>query len=412
MLNSSFCPLPWIHLSSLPDGSARLCCKAVDNRVVGQCGEKMNLGKDSINSIWNSDYYKKIRQAMLNDTQPVDCEVCYNEDRNGKRSMRVKELEIWKDSEKLNTAIENTKDGEVLNVPSYLDLRMGNLCNLKCRTCDPVSSSQIFKEGLTVEEQPEFFSKKMYVASTMDDWWKTDVFKDSLKLMIPTTELVWLSGGEPTLVPEGNELIQNLIDTGKAKDIKLRYVINLTNLTDKFISQIEKFKSVDFHCSIDGIEEVNHYMRYPSDFKTLEQNLEKLTNTNANLICLIHTVSNLNIYRVPDVIDWIEKFNIGKRNKVKLNINVVNKPELFHISLLDRSTKELVSSRLLSYKTNQKNTTELKSLCDMMNEEKHNKNKLQKDFYNYVTTIDKSRNQDILKYLPELENFLMECKNG
>jgi hypothetical protein len=48
----------------------------------------------------------------------------------------------------------------------------------------------------------------------------------------------------------------------------------------------------------------------------------------------------------------------------------------------------------------------------MMNEEKHNKNKLQKDFYNYVTTIDKSRNQDILKYLPELENFLMECKNG
>jgi glutamate-1-semialdehyde 2,1-aminomutase len=230
--------------------------------------------------------------------------------------------------------------------------------------------------------------------------------------MIPTTELVWLSGGEPTLVPEGHELIQNLIDTGRAKDIKLRYVINLTNITDKFIAQFQKFKSVDFHCSIDGIEEVNHYMRYPSDFKILEQNLEKLTNTNANLICLIHTVSNLNIYRVPDVIDWIEKFNMGKHNKVRLNINLVNKPELFHISLLDRSTKELVSHRLLSYKTNQKNTAELKSLCDIMNEEKHNKNKLQKDFYKYITEIDKLRNQDILEYLPELENFLKECKNG
>ena len=310
--------MPWIHLSSLPDGSTRLCCKAVDNRVTDNAGNKMNLGKDSIDDIWNSDYYQQIRRDMIENKFPEACQVCYKEDAAGKRSMRVKELEIWNDSNTLNTALENTDNGKVAVLPTYLDLRMGNLCNLKCRTCDPVSSSQIHKEGKSIAGAPTFFESSMSIADTMEEWWSTATFKQALQRLLPTTELVWLSGGEPTLVDEGQALIQRLIDTDRAKDTKLRYVINLTNLTEKFISRFEQFKSVDFHCSIDGINDVNYYMRYPSDFSTLEKNLTRLTETNANLICLIHTVSNLNIHRVPDVIDWLEDFNKDKTNKVKL----------------------------------------------------------------------------------------------
>lgn len=411
-MNNSFCPLPWIHLSSLPDGSTRLCCKAVDNRVTDNAGNKMNLGKDSIDDIWNSNYYQQIRRDMIENKFPEACQVCYKEDAVGKRSMRVKELEIWNDSNTLNTALENTDNGKVAVLPTYLDLRMGNLCNLKCRTCDPVSSSQIHKEGKSITDAPTFFESSMSIADTMEEWWSTATFKQALQRLLPTTELVWLSGGEPTLVDEGQALIQRLIDTNRAKDTKLRYVINLTNLTEKFISRFEQFKSVDFHCSIDGINDVNYYMRYPSDFSTLEKNLTRLTETNANLICLIHTVSNLNIHRVPDVIDWLEDFNKDKTNKVKLNLNPVNKPELFHPSILDDFTKQIVYDRLTSYKTNQKNTKELHSLCNIMMQENHQKNHLQKSFYRYITAVDKSRGQNVLDYLPELDVFLGVCKNG
>ena len=404
--------MPWIHLSSLPDGSTRLCCKAVDNRVTDNAGNKMNLGKDSIDDIWNSNYYQQIRRDMIENKFPEACRVCYNEDAAGKRSMRVKELEIWNDSNTLNTALENTDNGKVAVLPTYLDLRMGNLCNLKCRTCDPVSSSQIHKEGKSITDAPMFFQNSMSTADTMEEWWSTTPFKQALQRLLPTAELVWLSGGEPTLVDEGQALIQRLIDTDRAKDTKLRYVINLTNLTEKFISRFEQFKSVDFHCSIDGINDVNYYMRYPSDFSTLKKNLTRLTETNANLICLIHTVSNLNIHRVPDVIDWLEDFNKDKTNKVKLNLNPVNKPELFHPSILDDFTKQMVYDRLTSYKTNQKNTKELHSLCNIMMQENHRKNHLQKRFYRYITAVDKSRGQNVLDYLPELDTFLGVCKNG
>ena len=410
-MNSSFCPLPWIHLSSLPDGSTRLCCKAVNHRVVDDSGNKMNLAQDSVEDIWNSNYYKKIRQDMLDDKLPSACEVCYKEDAAGKRSMRIKELEIWNNSDTLNTALESTTDGNVSVLPTYLDFRMGNLCNLKCRTCDPVSSSQIHKEGSSLTDMPKFFQNSMQTADRMTEWWTTQEFKQGLQRLLPTAELVWLSGGEPTLVPEGQALIQTLIDSGRAKDTKLRYVINLTNLTEKFISQFEQFKSVDFHCSIDGIDDVNYYMRYPSDFQTLEKNLTRLTETNANLICLIHTVSNLNIYRVPDVIDWLDKFNTGKQNKVKLNLNPVNEPELFHPSILDDDTKQTVYDRLTAYSTNEKNTAELKSLCKIMMHNNPRKKELQKNFYGYIKSVDRSRNQYILDYLPELDVFLGECKN-
>lgn len=411
-MNNSFCPLPWIHLSSLPDGSTRLCCKAVDNRIVDDNGNKMNLGEDTIDNIWNSKYYQQIRRDMVENKFPEACQVCYKEDAVGKRSMRVKELEIWNNSNTLNTALDNTNDGIVSVLPTYLDLRMGNLCNLKCRTCDPVSSSQIHKEGKSITDAPNFFKSSMSTADTMVQWWSTITFKQSLQRLLPTTELVWLSGGEPTLVDEGHALIQRLIDTDRAKDTKLRYVINLTNLTEKFINQFEQFKSVDFHCSIDGINDVNYYMRYPSDFGTLEKNLSRLTETNANLICLIHTVSNLNIYRVPDVIDWLEDFNKDKSNKVKLNLNPVNKPDLFHPSILDDHTKQIVYNKLTNYKTNQKNTKELQSLCNIMMQENTHKNYLQKSFYKYITAVDKLRGQNILDYLPELDVFLGVCKNG
>lgn len=405
-MNDNFCPLPFIHLSTLPSGQTRLCCKAVNNHVPNG-----NLNDTTVEEVWNGEYYKSIRTQMLNGEYPEACTVCYKEDAAGKRSMRVKESEIWNNSDSLRLALENEKDGKLETDPVYLDLRMGNLCNLKCRTCDSVSSSQIHKETKEIETLPVFFKQKIDIANNSGSWWEKSTFTKSLERLLPTTELIWLSGGEPTLVEEGNKLIQDCIDKGHASDIILRLVVNLTNVTDQFIYNYEQFKEANFHCSIDAVGEANDYLRHPSKFDTLETNLKKITRSNSNLVCLICTVSLMNIFRLPELIDWLDDFNKTSPNRVRLNINPLNEPFLFHPNILDEETKAKITEKLLAYNTNEKNTAEIKSLLDIMNTENIQASKFRKDFRNYIDTLDKIRNQKFTDVFPELTKFYEVCND-
>lgn len=404
--NNSFCPLPFIHLSTLPTGQTRLCCKTVNCHIPNG-----NLNDTTIQDIWNNEYYRTVRQQMLVGEYPKDCKVCYNEDAVGKRSMRIKELEIWENSSTLKKALDSENNGYLETDPVYLDLRMGNLCNLKCRTCDPVSSSQIQKEVAMLDSSPLFFRQKIIDAEQMKPWWKNTLFKKSIESLLSSAELIWLSGGEPTLVPEGNALIQQCIDAGIAKDIVLRLVVNLTNVTDQFIERYEQFKQANFHCSLDAIGDANHYLRYPSNFAELEKNLRKIVNSKSNLVCLICTISLMNIYRLPDLINWLDNFNKTSPNRVRLNINPLNEPEIFHPRILDDDTKHMITERLTSYRTNDKNTRELRSLLNMMNTESNNSVSLRRDFRQYIDSVDNVRKQCFVEVFPELEKFYKQC-NG
>lgn len=384
IVERNYCPLPFIMLSTLPSGQTRLCCKAVNNHVPDG-----NLNDKSVDEIWNGDYYKNVRNQMTNGEYPSQCEVCYKEDKLGKRSMRLKELEIWGKQEK-------AKD------PYYLDLRMGNLCNLQCRTCDSASSSQIHKEAKQLDYIPTFFRQKSIEADSMKPWWE----KEDIKKLLPTAKLLWMSGGEPTLVKAGKEFIDYCIEKDYAKDIKLRYVINLTNLTEEFISKFEHFKSVDFHCSIDGLYEVNDYLRYPSDFKTVATNLNRLQKTKAKLIMIIYTASIFNIYRTPDIIEWLEMFD-----RVSININPLNEPFMYHPNILDDKTKDKIRRELIAFETTPKLKNEIQALVRLMDTNIENKDKYRKEFALFVDEQDKKRNQNFCDTFPELKTFYEICKN-
>jgi len=384
LVERNYCPLPFIMLSTLPSGQTRLCCKTVNNHVPDG-----NLNNKSVDEVWNGDYYENVRSQMKNGEYPSQCEVCYREDKAGKRSMRLKELEIWGKQEKAD-------------LPYYLDLRMGNLCNLQCRTCDSASSSQIHKEAKKLDYMPMFFKQKMEEANSIKPWWE----KEDIKKLLPTAKLLWMSGGEPTLVQAGKEFIDYCIEKDYAKDIKLRYVINLTNLTEEFISKFKKFKSVDFHCSIDGLYEVNDYLRYPSDFKTIANNLHRLQKTNAKLIMIIYTASIFNIYRTPEIIEWLEMFD-----RVSININPLNEPFMYHPNILDDETKNMIKSELLSFETTPKLRNEIESLVQLMDTEIENKDKYRKEFALFVDAQDKVRKQSFCDTFPELKSFYEMCKN-
>jgi hypothetical protein len=74
-MSKTFCPLPWIHLATRPNGDVRVCCTAnasgasiddvKDAGLVKQDGVNMNLRDHTITQVWNSQFMRNTRLEML-----------------------------------------------------------------------------------------------------------------------------------------------------------------------------------------------------------------------------------------------------------------------------------------------------------------------------------------------------------
>ena len=93
---NTFCPLPWIHLATRPNGDVRVCCTAnasgagvTDNKIAGlvmQDGVAMNLRDHTIDEVWNSAAMRQTRLQMLNNQIPTSCQKCFVEEGFCKRN--------------------------------------------------------------------------------------------------------------------------------------------------------------------------------------------------------------------------------------------------------------------------------------------------------------------------------------
>ena len=130
--SETFCALPWMHLSTRPDGSMRVCCTAnasgvavnadSTNKPVSKSGivrqddgKPSNLNTSSLMEAWNNEYIKGTRKAMVAGKKPASCMKCYKEEEAGHRSKRIWETRKWiKDLGGIEPIIEDTKeDGSV-----------------------------------------------------------------------------------------------------------------------------------------------------------------------------------------------------------------------------------------------------------------------------------------------------------
>ena len=99
-ISPTFCALPWLHLSSRPDGKMRTCCtsnassvqdpdsnKKIGGGEVGVVknddGIPANFNHTTLEEAWNSGYMRNVRKMMLRGEKPASCLKCYKEEDAG-----------------------------------------------------------------------------------------------------------------------------------------------------------------------------------------------------------------------------------------------------------------------------------------------------------------------------------------
>ena len=239
-MSKTFCPLPWIHLATRPNGDVRVCCTAnasgagiEDDKTAGlvkKDGVSMNLREHTIEEVWNSEHMRRTRLQMLNDEIPESCRKCFAEESKGIVSKRQWETEVWKQRLDIDSIVEKTDEQGNLpvNVP-YFDLRLGNVCQLKCVMCSPHDSSSWIKEWKL--NHPKYTNKELINDQSWNEdfdytWYKKGSFLDSMKDQAQHIKELYFAGGEPLMIPEHYNILQFMVDEGHAENCCIRYNSN------------------------------------------------------------------------------------------------------------------------------------------------------------------------------------------
>ena len=347
----TFCSLPWIHLATHPDGGVTLCCISDHTNAMSRSKnfeplQYKSLNNDSINDVINSDYFKQTRLEMLKGIVPEACKRCFEEEKHGVRSKRIEENEKFLFTDDLARAI-TAEDGTIPVNFKFVELRLGNLCNLKCRTCNPVSSTQWIKPHMEMKKDLSFITD--YETKINSNWTENDSFWQDLFEHSKDLELIYINGGEPTLVEKHWVYLEELIKRGYNKKITLWYNINMTQIPDKLIDLWQQFKKVQLTCSIDDLYERNDYLRTGSSWSVIEDNLEKVRKIPWLNTSVCQTISWLNVYYVDEFVSYMN--NKG----LHTHLNFVYDPKFLSVQVLPSELKDIIiknSTNLSSWQLN------------------------------------------------------------
>ena len=125
------CPLPNLHIFLQPQG-VRPCCSYTTISIL------------PLDKFWNSDELANINPALEKGQPLSGCQHCQNKEKIIGVSTRLEALSEWGKTAKQEA-------------PTYLDLRLSNLCNFRCRSCEPDFSS-----GIDIEAQHNYKLQSFY----------------------------------------------------------------------------------------------------------------------------------------------------------------------------------------------------------------------------------------------------------
>jgi MoaA/NifB/PqqE/SkfB family radical SAM enzyme len=282
----TFCIHPFSSLEVKQDGNVKVCCLSSAD-IPG-----VNVTRNSIDEIKSSAWLKSLQIALKSGVRHSNCKYCWGEEDAGIESKRTRDTD-------LSNSNYSTDSTDIL----YLDLKLGNLCNLKCRICNPYSSSKWFQEWADVrvdDTAKPGFTK--LIQSFKHTWDVDSKVWDQLKSVMPYIRRLDIYGGEPLLIPKLWELLNFAKSINNSENISLHFNTNGTVMpTSAQLELLASFKEVDIQISLDDVGKRYTYQRHPADWEEVKKNVIAFKHMtwlkmNANI-----TSSLYNIYYIDEI---------------------------------------------------------------------------------------------------------------
>ena len=410
---------PFTGLATREDGVIQACCRS---HPVG------NIQDNTLEEIWNNDNMKRIRRQVLQGERPAECAPCFNLEDQGVESLRQRHISgvIPESRIKLYPHAMNSMYSDFsmpFEIPT-MELKLNNLCNLKCRMCHPMDSTawndwgevkDFYKaEGniMYAIVEDNNLERRPYLDKFDDNpnWW------NSFEKLLPYFRRVEFAGGEPLMDPQHYRILDMLKPYGH--QIEIKYATNLTTLGISKGRTVHdywpNFRSVAVNVSIDGIDNVYNYIRGNGDFNQVRKNIKEIQKiTNISRIVGACTVQVSNILSLDNI---IESFldDLG----IILHTHRVEYPKLLSAQVIPFDLRDLAIERLQQVSLRVKDFKMCKDNPELVSytlgQIQDNINYLQArdqsdkwtDCVEFNSRLDRTRNQSFIDVTPEFKNYV------
>ena len=404
MQSDTFCMLPWSHLHAFPTGQAYPCWLGEMKHPIG------NLREQTLEQVWNGEPMRELRNNMLSEKKSEVCNRCYEQESMGFFSMRNSSNKRF--GHHVNRVDTTQVDGAVEKMTlSYWDIRFSNLCNLRCRSCGHIFSSNWYDDQVKLIEMEngnaDSWKKRNhrieYAGRTQMDVW------EQLEPHLEYVEHIYFAGGEPLIMEEHYRILNALIKAGKT-DVRLIYNTNFSEMRYKKQNVLElwnQFSNVCVGASLDAMGPLGEFVRKGTDWAQVERNREEMLRICPQVDFYISpTLSVMTVFQLPEFHrDWVEK---GFLKHQDLNVNILQDPAFYRIDILPEATKQELKKKyeehiawLTPHDHLRRATVGFESAINFMMAD--DKNHLVPAFWDRTNKLDKIRSEDLLAIIPELK---------
>jgi MoaA/NifB/PqqE/SkfB family radical SAM enzyme len=410
---------PFTGLATREDGAVKVCCRSAP---VG------NIQENTLEEIWNNDTMRLVRKQVLHSERPEVCKPCFDLEDQGVESLRQRHINGVIPEARINlypNAISTLTNSYTMpfEFPT-MEIKLNNLCNLKCRMCNPLDSTNWTDWDKVV---PFYKKENNFLVPTInslvnkpgkyigafddtDNWWA------SFEKLLPHFRRVEFAGGEPLMDPQHYKILDMLKPYGKK--IEIKYATNGTTLGISKGRTIHDywphFRSVAVNVSLDGIHGVYNYIRGNGDFDQVEANIKEIKKIpNVSRVVGAFTAQAGNILQAAECIDYF----INKMGIVFYS-HRVSYPNCLSAQVLPQELKDIAINRLKNVSPQvdtwdavKKNpllgTVTHQQIKDNINylqaKDQHN---LWQDFLDFNYALDTTRNQNLLDAVPEFNLYV------
>jgi MoaA/NifB/PqqE/SkfB family radical SAM enzyme len=289
----------------------------------------------------------------------------------------------------------------------FLDLKLGNICNLKCRICGSWSSSQFAGEEISFLPRAEQKSSYAYKMLRAGAWPKENThFWQQIDSVLNNIRYIEFTGGEPFMIDQHFDILQGIVDRGIAGQVEIHYNTNGTLFPDRGPDIWKHFKTVEIAFSIDDIGARFEYQRSNAVWREVEQNLGRFKllqeqMPNLQLQCC-STVNIFNVRYIDQLAHWISVQDFDF-----VYWNIMHDAWYFSISRLPDHAKKQISSHLSMCDVPAIFKIDFERIINFMN---NGESMDGEETRSQIQLLDQRRNQDLNRDHSELAQLLNYAK--
>jgi MoaA/NifB/PqqE/SkfB family radical SAM enzyme len=411
--------LPFTGIATREDGEIKICCKS------WPIGE---INNHTLEEVWNNDNMKRIRKQVLNNERPPECIGCFSYEDQDVESMRQRHITKDYPESRINmypNILDSLNDDYTMPfVMPSIEIRLTNLCNLKCRMCSPMDSTSWndWNEIVDFYVKEHSHIGKTIIELKLDEKPLLDSFENnerwwqSFEKLIPNINFLEFAGGEPLMDPSHYRILDMFGE--HASNVDLKYATNLTTLGKgkrNVFDYWPRFKSVTVHASIDGVGDLFEYIRTNADWVEVSENIQKIKQIpTVKRILASVAVQATNIMSLDKTIEYfLDTMEVTFWN------NFVKYPMILSAQVLPSDLKLLAIDRLITVRdkvptfkmcikdpyTITVAHNQIDNIIKFLQGEDYNH--LWNDFVEFNHRLDKTRKQGPLEVIiPEFKDYV------